>query len=146
MDTVDFSIGGVDFVYERMKPMVALKAFKHVSGILGPALGEGAAAPEGSIGDAIGKFVASLDCLPELAELFKVQCKVTRSTGDKSAQVALDKFFDLTFAGKPEDLLAWVIACARIEFGGFLDGRLPDLFTEAMGSDLASLIGSLKAG
>jgi hypothetical protein len=112
-----FECGGFQFEVARLPVKKSLKGLKLVGQVLLPALAAGAAAKEGSVGDAVERAVAGLDCLPEILDLFVPHSKFVGPTGKS---VAFEAFVDDTFSGKPEACVEFIARCVQLEYSGFL--------------------------
>lgn len=125
------------FEVRSLDPMTSLRALKSVVGVLAPLAS--ALASKGDQDHALTEAISGLSNLPELAALFRRQCKFYRL--ESAALVDLDPFFDDVFEGDPALLLAWLVACVKFEYGTFLAGNGQKLLA-GMVSDFGSLVGS----
>jgi hypothetical protein len=114
-----FECGGFSFQVERLPTKRSLKGLRLVGSVVLPALGAGAAAKEGSIGDAIERAVAGLDCLPDILDLFVPH---TKYVGPTDKLVPLEAFVDTVFSGKPKTCMQFIVKCVQLEYADFLDG------------------------
>ena len=109
---------------DRLEVLDSLKGQRYVAALLGPIFDEGVNAPEGSIGNIMGRLQESLECLPDLLQLFVPYCTHTH---DGKPDVSLKPFYKLAFKGRPVQCLAFIAHCIQVEYGDFLSerGRAP---------------------
>lgn len=115
--------GGVTFTVSRLKPKASLGGLRLVGKVLLPALGEAANAPQGQVGNAFGKVVEGLDCLPELLTLFAAVAKY--ESANRKSPTALAPLVDDVFEGHPDWLIEFLAGCVQGEYGNFLKGQGP---------------------
>ena len=115
--------GGVTFTVPRLKPKASLAGLRLVGKVLLPALGEAANAPQGQVGDAFGKVVEGLECLPELLALFAGVSQYTSAA--RANPTALAPMVDEVFCGHPEWIVEFLSGCVQAEYSGFLAGGGP---------------------
>jgi hypothetical protein len=115
-----FECGGFSFEVARLPVKKSLKGLKLVGQVLLPALAAGAAAKEGSVGDAVERAVAGLECLGDVLDLFVPHTKFVGPTGKS---VAFEAFVDDTFSGKPEACVEYLARCVQLEYGAFFLGN-----------------------
>lgn len=113
----ELEIGDHKFQVSRLKVKDSLRGLKLVGKILMPAFAEASAAPAGQLGSALVKVVESLDCLPELLDLFAASSKVQTTSG---SFMSLTPVLDDTFIGHPDHAVQFVVECVQKEYGTFL--------------------------
>lgn len=118
-----FEVGEYKFIVGKLKVKASLKGLKLVGGVLLPALAEARNAPDGQLGNAVQKAVESLDCLPELLDLFTGVTKFTSPMRENPT--ALAPCVEDVFAGYPDHVVLFLVECVQAEYGRFFLGNGP---------------------
>jgi hypothetical protein len=142
-----FECGGFSFEVARLPVKKSLKGLRLVGQVLIPALAAGAAAKDGSIGDAIERAVAGLDCLPDILDLFVPH---TKYVGPTDKLVPLEAFVDTVFSGKPKTCVQFIVKCVQLEYADFLESielsSEDSAMLKGLGLHSSSPTGSTKTG
>lgn len=137
-ETITFEITGTGeehykFGMKRLEVLDSLKGQKYVASLLGPILDEGINAPEGSIGNIMGRLQESFDTLPDLLKLFAPYC-TTQLDPNGPEHVNLGATYKTFFRGDPVLTLAFIAHCIQVEYGDFLSARGRTIMGAAMGN------------
>ena len=96
--------------------------------VLGPAAGVAATAKGGDNAALLEPLFKSVlqgltaDDLNAVCNIFADSTDVVIHDDKGKREPQLSKIFDLHFAGKYDEMLAWLIFCVEVNFGSFFDG------------------------
>lgn len=128
-----FTIDGQTFRMKRLEVLDSLRGQQCVASLLGPILDEGISAPEGSIGNIMGRLQESFGVLPDLLKLFAPYC-TTQLDPNGPDNVDVGATWSTVFRGDPVKTLAFIAHCIQVEYGDFLSVRGRTIMGGAVGN------------
>lgn len=132
-----FECDGVSFEQDHLDVDAACEGLELLAQILGPAV-EGLTDDKVDLGATLAGALSRSTKLAPLMRLFAGVCKVSRTSDGKyetgGNMVDLKPFAKTVFKGRLDLLMAFLVECAKFEYGRFLDG----------GGALAGLVAQAK--